>query len=348
MATIVEVARLAGVSTSTVSHVLNGTRNVESHTRQKVLDAIEQTGYRQDALARALRRSRTDSIGLVVSDAGEPAFAEMVHGVEHAAAAQGLTLILANSAEDPEREKRAVETLLERRVDGLILARCAASSSDVDAHLAAETPPVVLLDRVFDGAPCDQVGADNRESMRRLTEHLLGAGHRRFVLVAGDTRVPTLRERLAGFQDAILGVATDPVSCELLEGPDFESVGDAFSAALGRGGYTCVVAASSPLAVTALERLRDAGVSVPGDIAFATFDGFNHSDLFQPAITTVRQPAFEMGAAAVGLLLERLQSPKKSPRVTRLQQRLELRASSEDYRFGSLVDDAQGRTPQTA
>jgi LacI family transcriptional regulator len=347
MATIVEVARLAGVSTSTVSHVLNGTRNVEPHTRQKVLDAIEQTGYRQDALARALRRSRTDSIGLVVSDAGEPAFAEMVHGVEHAAAAHGLTLILANSAEDPEREKRAVQTLLERRVDGLILARCAASSAEIDVHLAAETPPVVLLDRVFDGVPCDQVGADNRESMRRLVEHLLRAGHRRLLLVAGDTRVPTLRERLAGFEDALTSVGAESVTRELLEGHDFESVGDALSAALARGGYTCAVAASSPLAVTALERLRDAGLSVPDDIAFATFDGFNHSDLFRPAITTVRQPAFEMGAAAVGLLLERFQAPKKSPRITRLQQRLELRASSEDYRFGAPVA-AKSRGPQTA
>ncbi|GAA1955514.1 LacI family DNA-binding transcriptional regulator [Nocardioides panacihumi] len=338
MATIVEVARLAGVSTSTVSHVLNGTRNVEPSTRQRVLDAIGQTGYRQDALARALRRARTDSIGLVVSDAGEPAFAEMVHGVEHAAAAEGLTLILANSAEDPEREKRAVQTLLERRVDGLVLARCAESSSDVDAYLAAENPPVVLLDRVFDGAPCDQVGADNRESMRRLTEHLLGAGHRRFLVVAGDTRVPTLRERLAGFQDAIRSAGTDPASSELLEGPDFASIRAGMTAALGRGGHTCVISASSPLAVTALESLRDSGVSVPGDIAFATFDGFNHSDLFRPSVTTVRQPAFEMGAAAVGLLLARLATPGKSPRITRLQQRLELRSSSEDYLFAATAD----------
>ena len=175
MATIVEVASLAGVSTSTVSHVLNGTRNVEPHdpTSGARRDR-DRPGYRQDALARAMRRSRTDSIGLVVSDVGEPAFAEMVHGVEHAAAEQRLTLLLANSAEDPDREARAVQTLLERRVDGLVLARAPTPLRHVDAQLAHGTPPVVLLDRVYDGAPCDQVGADNRESMRRLIEHLLG------------------------------------------------------------------------------------------------------------------------------------------------------------------------------
>lgn len=332
MVTIVEVARLAGVSTSTVSHVLNDTRNVEPKTRKKVLEAIQKTGYRQDALARAMRRSRTDSIGLVVSDAGEPAFAEMVHGVEYAAAAQNLTLVLANSAESPERETRAVRTLLQRRVDGLILARCPDSSAEVVAQLADPSPPVVLLDRVFDGAPCDQVGADNRESMRRLAVHLLGRGHRRFVVVAGDTRVPTLTERLAGFHDAV-GTRSD-VEAAVLEGIENGRLKAALTEALGRRDATCVVAASTPLAVAALEGLRDVGLAVPGDVAFATFDGFAHSDLFQPSITTVRQPAFDMGAAAVGLLLERLQSPKASPRVTRLQQRLELRSSSEDYVFG--------------
>lgn len=336
MATIVEVAKLAGVSTSTVSHVLNGTRNVEPPTRRRVLDAIEKTGYRQDALARAMRRARTDSIGLVISDAGEPAFAEMVHGVEDAAAAQGLTLVLANSAEDPEREERAVQTLLARRVDGLILARCADSSTEIDQLLAAESPPVVLLDRVYDGAPCDQVGADNRESMRRLVEHLLRAGHRGFVVAAGDTRVPTLFERLAGFKEAIASGDSGRIDDSVVvEGVDFADIRSRLGAALGSRRHTCVIATSTPLAATALESLRDAGLAVPDDIAFAAFDGFSHSDLFQPAITTVRQPAFEMGAAAVGLLLERLGSPRTSPRVTRLQQRLELRSSSEDYVFPS-------------
>ena len=332
MATIVEVARLARVSTSTVSHVLNGTRNVEPSTRQRVLDAIEQTGYRQDALARAMRRSRTDSIGLVVSDAGEPAFAEMVHGVEHAAAAEGLTLVLANSAEDPDRETRAVRTLLARRVDGLILARCPVSSPEVVAETTSSgSPPVVLLDRLFDGVACDQVGADNRESMRRLVAHLLEQGHREIVLVAGDTRVPTLAERLSGFRDAVGGgeAAGSPV----LEGRDNAEIQDRLRAAVDTGRPTCVVAASSPLAVAALECLRGAGIEVPRDMAFATFDGFNHSDLFRPTITTVRQPAFEMGAAAVGMLTERLASPRTSPRILRLEQRLELRESSEGYVF---------------
>lgn len=333
MTTIVEVARLAGVSTSTVSHVLNGTRNVEPETRKKVTAAIKKTGYRQDAVARAMRRSRTDSIGLVVSDAGEPAFAEMVHGVEHAAAAQGLTLVLANSAEDPEREARAVNTLLARRVDGLIVARCADSSAEVTERLAEDSPPVVLLDRIFEGSLHDQVGADNRESMRRLVEHLRTSGHRRFLLIAGDTRVPTLNERRLGFRDATPDAELGKQV--VVESADMEQVRTAVVAALRSDPPTCVIASSSPLAVIALECLREAGLDVPSQIAFAAFDGFSHSDLFRPSITTVRQPAFEMGAAAVSLLMERLAAPKASPRTLRLNQRLELRDSSEAHRPGT-------------
>ncbi|HBY23298.1 MAG TPA: LacI family transcriptional regulator, partial [Propionibacteriaceae bacterium] len=164
MATMIDVARLAGVSTSTVSHVLNGTRKVESATRRRVEAAIEQTGYRQDTLARAMRRSRSDSIGLIVSDAGEPAFADMAHGVEHAAAERGLTLLLANSSEDAEREGLAIHALMNRRVDGLILATAATSLVDVLRSLRDERAPVVLLDRLYHDLPFDQVGADNRDS----------------------------------------------------------------------------------------------------------------------------------------------------------------------------------------
>lgn len=331
MATMVQVAQLARVSISTVSHVLNGTRHVEAETRSRVEAAIEKTGYRQDALARAMRRSRTDSIGLVVSDAGEPAFAEMVHGVEHAAAERGLTLVLANSAEDVERERRAVHTLLDRRVDGLILARAAESDPGLLRSLETEKSPTVLLDRVFSDLPFDQVGADNRESMRRLVSHLSSLGHEKIAVIAGDIRVPTLRERHDGFVDGI--AAADLLIADQLRliGRDEEVDRGALGRALSSDTVTAVIACSTPLAVVGLELISELGRRIPADIAFAAFDGFNHPDLFEPRITTVRQPAFDMGVAAVGLLVERLASPDGSPRTVRLQQRLELRESTEGY-----------------
>lgn len=335
MATMVDVARIAGVSISTVSHVLNGTRNVEPATRKKVQSAIEQTGYRQDTLARAMRRSRTESIGLVVSDAGEPAFAEMVHGVESAAADRGLTLLLANSAEDADREQRAVRTLLDRRVDGLILARAAASPDSLLAGLRDDKAPIVLLDRLYRDLPFDQVGGENRDSMRQLVGHLMSRGHRRFAVIAGDLRVPTLQERLDGFFDGLRDGDADPVDQLVIKDPSPDALMHALGDAASRP--TAVIACSTPLAVQGLTALEASGLSTPADVAFATFDGFAYPDLFSPRLTTVRQPAFDMGVAAVGLLADRLASPDSSPRTLRLRQALELRESTELH---SIADRA--------
>lgn len=334
MVTMVQVARMAGVSLSTVSHVVNGTRHVGAGTKRRVLDAIDATGYRQDTLARALRRSRTDSVGLVVSDAGEPAFTEMVHGVEHAVAEHGITLLLANSAEDAERELQAVRSLVERRVDGLILARCGSSSDDLDAYLAAGSPRLVLLDRLRADADVDQVGVDNREVMALLVGRLKEDGHERIVLVAGDTRVPTLLERRQGFVDALS--AGELKRCAVLEGRDARGLAQRLRALLAaEGAPTCIVAGSTPLAVTSLSVMKEMGVRTPEDLAFATFDGFAHNDLFSPSITTVVQPAFEMGRTAVDLLLPRIEEAGEecpAARTIRLHQSIDWRESTQDWR----------------
>lgn len=331
MSTMADVARLANVSLSTVSHVVNGTRPVSEHVRKRVLDAIRETGYRQDTLARALRRSRTDSIGLVVSDAGEPAFAEMVHGVEAAAAKHSMTLLLANSAEDPGRELRAVRTLVERRVDGLVLARCAESGSDLTAYLEAGSPPLVLLDRVHNELDVDQVGVDNREAMASLVGRLLEEGHRRLVLAAGDTRVPTLRERRDGAVEAARGRASGG-GIVVVEGAGDISQG--LRRAMEDARPSCLLASSTPLAVQLLTVMGELGLSTPRDVAVAVFDGFTHGDLFTPSLTTVHQPAFDMGWEAVEMLVARIAAddgPVPGSRTVRLRHTIEWRESTEGW-----------------
>ncbi|RAM38376.1 LacI family DNA-binding transcriptional regulator [Arthrobacter globiformis] len=331
MATIVDVASLAGVSTSTVSHVLNETRHVEPETKARVMDAVQATGYRRDALARSMRRARTDSIGLVVSDAGEPAFADMVHGVEEAAAQHGLSLLLANSAEDPARERAAVEALLDRRVDGLIIARAAGSSAGLLERIRGEKKPLVLLDRLAD-LDVDQVGVNNRSAMAALVEHLADRGHERIMLVSGDLRVSSLRERHDGFRAAMqrLGLkAREGLLCEgtVTAAATFDRVRPLLAA--GPKRPTAILACSTLLAAGALRAVQHEGLRVPGNMAFATFDGFTYSDLFQPQITTVRQPAFQLGESAVSLLLRRLESPSAPTRTLRLESEIEFRRSTE-------------------
>jgi LacI family transcriptional regulator len=333
VATIVDVASLAGVSTSTVSHVLNDTRHVEPETKERVMSAVKATGYRRDVLARSMRRARTDSIGLVVSDAGEPAFADMVHGVEDASAQNGLSLLLANSAEDPARERAAVEALLDRRVDGLIIARAAGSTAGLLERIREEKKPLVLLDRLAD-LDVDQVGVNNQSAMETLVRHLTARGHERILLVSGDLRVSSLRERYDGFRNAMEERGLVVPAALLCEGTvtaaaTFDSVQAVLSSySESPERPTAILACSTLLAAGALRAVQHAGLRVPGAMAFATFDGFTYSDLFQPQITTVRQPAFQLGESAVSLLLRRLDNPSAPTRVLRLESRIELRSST--------------------
>lgn len=332
MTTMVKVAELAGVSISTVSHVLNGTRPVNEDTRQRVLDAIKETGYRQDALARSLRRSKTDSIGLIVSDSGEPAFAEMVRGVEQAAAAQGWTLLLANSTEDPECEARAVQALLERRVDGLILARVADSDPGLLTDFGGKGTPLVLLDRLAE-LPFDQVGVENEGPITEIVHHLVERGHERIMLVAGDTRVATLGER----RDAFLRTAPEaglvPEHQVVVAAEDTATLVAGIREALDGGKQaerpTALIACSTVIAAATLRTVKELGLRIPKDLAVAVFDGFEHPDLFEPSLTTIRQPAFGIGVKAGELLARRIADKGAELAVVRMEPSVEYRSSTE-------------------
>ena len=329
MATIVDVARLAGVSTSTVSHVVNATRPVSDPTRRKVMAAIEKTGYQQDSVARALRRARTDSIGLVVSDVAQPVFAAMVRGIEHEATAAGFTLLLANSNEDPEIERRSLQVLTARKVDGLIVAPVGGSDRDALDTLAADGTPLVIMDRLGRSG-ADQVGVENIRPMHDLVTHLIDHGHRRIALAAGDLTVATIAERRQGYLAALdhAGIRAD--EDYILTGSGLAEETRRLARALFEqpDPPTAFVAASTESAVGVLEAAQDRGLEPPRDFAFATFDGFAHADLFHPRITTVTQPAFDIGATTMQLLLDRLAGRGTAhPKTIRLEPEITYRES---------------------
>lgn len=326
--TILDVARLAGVSTSTVSHVMNGTRPVNEDTRERVVEAIKATSYTRDAQARAMRRSRTDSIGLVISDSGQPVFADMVRGVEDACREADLTLLLANSSEDPDRELKAIEALQARRVDGFIIARTANSQPRAVDWPQAQNVPVVLLDRLVDFA-IDQVGVENQGPMRALVTHLLELGHSRIGIAAGNLAVPTLRERYAGYEAALagFGIAVEPTHVVTGSGATEDTRNRVRELLSKPDRPTALVSASSPMTIGTLRAAVDLGVRVPADVAFATFDSLPCPDLMAPALTTADQPAREVGREAMRLLLRRLKHPKARPRTVRLTPTITHRSS---------------------
>ncbi|MER6468205.1 LacI family DNA-binding transcriptional regulator [Streptomyces collinus] len=330
MPTMADVARSAGVSVATVSHVLNGTRPVLPHTRQAVLDAVDALGYTPNTLARSLVTSRTRSIGLAVSAISNPYFTEILQGVEAAALEAGYSLLITDPHDDPVHERKVVQLLHERRVDGMIVAPSADPHALVD-YLTRHAVPTVFLDRVltgdegaaggpegFDGP--DQVCAENVEPMARLVGHLTALGHRRIGLVAGLPGLSTTTERIAGYRQALTSAGL-PDDEDLVVSGNSESSGAerATATLLARPEPpTALVTANNAMTIGALRALRRQGLAVPDDIALCCFDDFAWADLFSPRLTAVAQPSREIGARAVQVLLDRLARPGRPARTVRL------------------------------
>ncbi|MEU3795822.1 LacI family DNA-binding transcriptional regulator [Streptomyces fructofermentans] len=329
MATMVDVARSAGVSVATVSHVLNDTRPVRPATRRAVLDAIEELGYTPNTLARSLVTARTRSIGLAVSAISNPYFTEILQGVEAGALEHGYGLLVADPHDDPAHERTVVQLLHERRVDGMIVAP-SARPAELLGYLARHGVPTVFLDRRVDaGTPpdpvpsgfvFDQVCAENTEPVALLVGHLAELGHRRIGLVAGLPGLSTTGERISGYRDG-LARAGLPHDERLVVSGDSEAAGA--ERATGTllslpAPPTALVTANNAMTIGALRAVRARGLTVPGDLALCCFDDFSWADLFSPRLTAIAQPAREIGAEAVRLLLDRLDSPGREARTVRL------------------------------
>ncbi|MFE4548012.1 MULTISPECIES: LacI family DNA-binding transcriptional regulator [unclassified Streptomyces] len=324
MATMVDVAARAGVSVATVSHVLNDTRPVLPHTRQAVLDAVDALGYTPNALARSLVTSRTRSIGLAVSAITNPYFTDILQGVEAGALEQGYGLLLADPHDDPRHERKAVQLLHERRVDGLIVAPSPAPDALL-RYLGRHEVPTVFLDRLVE-APADlsfafdQVCTENAAPMARLVAHLAERGHRRIGLVAGLPGLSTTTERITGYRHG-LAEAGLPYDERLVAHGDSvtDAAGRATAALLSLAAPpTALVTANNAMTIGALRTLRARGLSVPDDLALCCFDDFAWADLFAPRLTAISQPSKEIGEQAVRLLLERLAEPGLPGRTVRL------------------------------
>ncbi|MFJ6081859.1 LacI family DNA-binding transcriptional regulator [Streptomyces sp. NPDC092369] len=339
MATMVDVAKNAGVSVATVSHVLNDTRPVLPHTRQAVLDAIDRLGYTPNTLARSLVTARTQSIGLAVSAISNPYFTEILQGVEAAALEHGYSLLIADPHDDPAHERQVVQLLHERRVDGMIVAP-SPDPRELLAYLGRHEVPAVFLDRLIgvgagggqgDGTPPegahsaavprhDQICAESAEPTTRLVTHLADLGHRRIALIAGLPGLSTTRERIAGYRHG-LAAAGLPYDERLLVHGDSEAAGAerATDALLSLAvPPTALVTANNAMTIGTLRALRERGLSVPEDIALCCFDDFAWADLFTPRLTAIAQPSKEIGAQAVRLLLDRVAAPDRPARTVRL------------------------------
>lgn len=315
MVTMADVGRAAGVSASTVSHVLNGTRTVSASTRELVLDAISVTGYRHNVIARSLATSTTMSLGLAISSAANPYFGDLIRSVEANARAAGYMLMLADTHDDSEVERRVVEELLSRRTDGILLAPSAGAIDRALPYLAATGAPTVLIDRFVD-AELDQVGSENTAAMAHLVAHLAEIGHRRIAMVCGSRGLPSTSERIAGFRRTVaeLGLDDDP-GLELDGGSETAQAEHAVLTLFSEPGYPSAVAVgNNAMTIGTMRALRHLGIRVPDDVALVCYDDFDWADLFDPRLTAMEQDVARIGSIAVDLVVERIQDPARPPR----------------------------------
>lgn len=303
-----DVARRAGVSSAVVSYVVNsGPRNVAPETRERVLNAIEELGYRPNASARALKRGVSDTIGLIISDITNPFFSEYAHAIEEAAAERGLSVIFTNSslaagtgADTRGTEADLIYRMILSGVDGLLLASIM-DAPDLDVARAAGIP-VVLLDRAVAFAGHASVGSNFREASRIAVEHLIGHGHERIGMITGFTGGPTTDDREQGWRDALedAGLDLGPVIRVPYSRPGGFKAG--VELLQSRDHPTAIFALSDQQSIGLLYAIHQAGLRIPGDIAVASFDGSTESAFSWPPLTTMRQPVREMAHAAVDLL----------------------------------------------
>jgi LacI family transcriptional regulator len=314
-----DVARIAGVSASTVSHVLNGTRKVDTATRRRVEAAIEQTGYRRNVVARALAAGRTHTVGLSISALTNPYFGSLVHAVERALSDAGYVLIVGDSHDEVASEKRVTESLLDRKVDGMIVAPAAGSERVTLPDIIGAGTPLVLIDRGVD-VGCDQVGPENYSSARSLTEHLLDRGHRRVAVVRGLAGISSTTERFDGYSAALgqRGVPVDPAL--VLDGDSNTDVAEreVHSLLSGPNPPTALVSLNNAMTIGTLKAVRALGLAIPADLAFVCYDDFEWSDLFEPKLTAAAQDVETIGATAVELLLRRIRGEGEAPQRIRV------------------------------
>lgn len=331
MVTMSEVARVANVSQTTVSHVINKTRKVNPETERVVLEAIEATGYSGDEIARSLRTGTTQTIGLAMSAISNPYFGDVVHAMERGATEKAYTLLLTDTHDDPDQELRAVRDLVSHRVDAVVLAP-SAEPSRVYELLAARKVPLVLVDRVPDETRpgVDAIGVSNVEPVAKLVDHLAGHGHRRIAIVAPRRGIITTNERIAGYLLGLErnGIVPDEALIAHGGSQDDDATERAINSLLDSAGPpTALVLGNNVITVAAIAALRRRGIVPPEGVATASFDDFPWADFFRPRLTAMSQPVDVLGTEAIRMLLERIAEPGLAARHRRLDPVFQVRES---------------------
>lgn len=323
---IADVASVAGVSKTTVSHVLSGRRRVSPATAAIVRKAVHDLGYVPKHYAAALRSGVTGTLGLLVPDIGNFFFAQLARGVHAEAESAGYSLILSTSEFEKQKEARYLQLLRAGAIDGLIYA-AGAPPSLVEISAVSSSFPMVVVDERLAGIPGTHVTSDNLTGGQLVGDHMRGLGHRTIAYLGGPADLATTQDRLAGLRRAF-----EPEQASIIVRYGRYSQDDGVEGVrqlLDSGHrFSAVFGGNDLVAIGAIEALRDAGISVPDEVSVVGFDDIPLSAYVDPPLTTIHQPVFEMGTTAVRELLQSLTSPPTDERHLVLPVELVLRGST--------------------
>ncbi|EKF9219078.1 substrate-binding domain-containing protein [Vibrio cholerae] len=329
MATMKDIARLAGVSTSTVSHVINKSRFVSDEIAERVNNAAQQLNYAPSALARSLKMNRTKTIGMLVTTSTNPFFGEVVKGVERSCYHQGYNLILCNTEGDNQRMKASINTLLQKRVDGLLLMCSTLEGERLDVFDRYPDIPIVVMDWGPILFASDKIQDNSMQGGYMAAKHLIESGHKEIGCITGPLIRHQAQMRYEGYKRALAeaGIAINP---DWIVESDFECEGgyQAFEKLYQRGKLPSALFVSNDMmAMGVIQAASQRDLRVPDDLSLIGYDDVHIAKFMTPALTTIHQPKYRLGKAAVDTLLYRLENPDTTAQVVQLEPTLVVRNS---------------------
>jgi LacI family transcriptional regulator len=327
-ASIYDVARESSVSVFTVSEVVNKKSHVSKKLRDRVEETIRKLNYRPNLIARSLAKQKTHTIGMIVPDIANPFFPMVVRGAEDAAQKHGYNLLLCNSDDSLEKEERAIELLLSKRVDGILLTKAAEDFRAPLRQMIKEVKiPFVLVMRTYPKLTADAVITDDYQGAFDAVSHLARSGRRRIGLISGPLKVSNAVARWQGFHDSLKAMGL-PFDKELIVEGDYRiesgyRAGHALLAHRPDGIYV----ANHLMTVGLLKAAEEMGIRCPEDFGLVSFDDYPWLGIFRPRLTTVELPKHQLGSEAAELLIKRISGDRSKPVLRKLQPELRIRES---------------------
>lgn len=322
--TLSEVAKLAGVGTTTVSRVVNGGQRVDPETLERVLRVIENLGYMPNQAARTLKSGRTRTIGLLIPSIADPFFSSCAEAAQAIARANDSLLIVTTTQNDPHTEIESVNVLTRHRADGLIIAPANSQSQVLKNLLARLSVPVVAMDRPLTGSSIPSVMADNFVGATLATSHLIDHGYKRIVCLTGETTLYTIRERIRGYRKTVESAGLNCILDTSIT--DFKSAERAIGSMLRESEPPdAIFTLKNSTTIHAFEALQKFNVSIPGSIALLGYDDFETAAMLRPSISVIQQPVEDIGRIAAELLFEELLEHNKGKLTFNHRSEIQLR-----------------------